>query len=241
MNKNFGKWFLSKVKKAIKDFDMIQDGDRVAVGVSGGKDSTTLVYIMSLLKKYSHINFELIAITLDMGWNVDFTPLKKFCEKHEVPLYIHKTMIGPLLFDYRKEKKPCSLCAKLRGGALYGKAKELGFDTVALGHHGDDAVETLFLNMVFTGRIATFYPNTFLDRKKIRLIRPMVYLKESTIESIVKTVGIPVLQNPCPANGHTNRHEMKKIIDKFESIFPNARDNFIASLKNIDYESFWNS
>lgn len=238
-NKNYNKWFLTDVKRAIRHFSMIGENEKVAVGVSGGKDSSTLLFIMNLLHKKSHYKFDLIAITLDLGWGVDFDPLERFCERLEVELHIVPTMIGEIVFKYRNEKNPCSLCSKLRGGALYDRAKQLGCTAVALGHHADDAAETLLLNMIFTGRLGAFRPTTYLDRRGIKLIRPLVYLEERTIESIARAEGIPVLHNPCPANGHTNRERVKHIIDDIERIFPHVRRNIITSLSNVDMAGLW--
>jgi tRNA 2-thiocytidine biosynthesis protein TtcA len=238
-NKNYNKWFLTKVKRAIRHFSMLDENEKVAVGVSGGKDSSTLLFIMNLLHKKSHFKFDLTAIALDLGLGVDFTPLERFCDRLQVELYIVPTLISQIVFDIRNEKNPCSLCSKLRGGALYDKAKQLGCTAVALGHHGDDAAETLLLNMMFTGKLGAFKPTTYLDRRGIKLIRPLVYLDERTIQSIVKAGDIPVLHNPCSANGKTNRERAKEIIDSMEKVFPNVRQNILTSLSNVDLAGLW--
>ena len=230
MNKNFGKWFLTKVKKAIINYNMIENNDKIAVGVSGGKDSTALLYILDLVRKNSPLNFDIVAISVDLGFGMDYAPLKEFCEKINIPLHIVPSEIGKIVFEIRKEKNPCSLCSKMRRGALDSAAVELGCNKVALAHHADDASETLLLNLIFTGRFSTFEPKTYLSRKNVTLIRPLIYLKEQTIKSIVKSQNLPVIESSCPATGKTYREEMKKLIDRFESIFPKARDNIIAAI-----------
>lgn len=239
MKKSYSKWFLTKVKKAVRDFDMIQNKDRIGIGVSGGKDSIALLFILDLFRKYSHLEFSIHAVSLDLGWGVDYTPLIEFCKNRDIPLHIEKTDIGEIVFYHRKEKNPCSLCSKMRGGALNNVVKQLDCNVVALGHHADDAIETLLLNMIFTGKLGTFQPKIFLDRSGLTLIRPLVYLHEDVIISLVKSENLPIIDNPCPASGVTKREDIKNLIDMMEEIFPSARANLLSSLSNVVYSGLW--
>ena len=239
LKKSYNKWFLSKVKKAINDFDMIKDGDKIGIGMSGGKDSIALLFILDLLRKYSHLDFSIHAVSLDLGWNMDYTPLINFCEMKDIPFYIEKTDIGEIIFEHRKENNPCSLCSKMRGGALNKVVKGLGCNIVALGHHGDDAIETLLLNMIYAGKMGTFKPKIYLDRTDLTLIRPMAYLHEDIISSLVRTEKLPVLDNPCPASGITKREDMKDLINSIEDKFPPARANLLTSLSNVVKSGLW--
>lgn len=235
MDRNYRKWFLSKVKKAVRDYDMIQSGDNIVVGISGGKDSLALLFILNALKRYSALSFDITAVTIDLGWNMDFTPIKNFCDEIKVPFKIIKTYIGKIVFDVRKENNPCSLCSKMRRGALDNAAKELGANKVALGHHGDDMIETLFLNLIFNGRFSTFEPKVFLSRKKLTLIRPLIYLEEKTVSTISNSKKLPVIKNLCPAANKTKRYDVKKLIEHANNIFPRARQNLITALKHQNF------
>ncbi|NLC76679.1 MAG: tRNA 2-thiocytidine(32) synthetase TtcA [Clostridia bacterium] len=239
MKKAYNKWFLTKVKRAIRDYGMIQEGDRVAVGVSGGKDSTALLFILSLLQRQSHLNFDLQAITLDMGLGADMSPLVNYCQQLGIPLHIEPTRIGQIVFDVRQETNPCSLCAKLRRGALHQAALNLRCNKVALGHHLDDAIETLLMNIIFTGQLSSFAPTAYLDRTGLTLIRPLVYVPQETIVSLVRKETLPVIANPCPANGHTQRQKMKELVDRLAEEYPDIRHKFLTALQNIDFENLW--
>lgn len=237
MNRNYGKWFLTKVKKAIIDYKMIDSGDRIAVGLSGGKDSSALLFILDAVRKYSPFRFDMVAVSIDLGWGMDYSPLKKYCNELRVPLEIVETNIGPLVFDVRKESNPCSLCSKMRRGAPDNAAINLGCNKVALAHHADDIMETLFLNLIFTGRFTTFEPMTYLSRKNLTLIRPLIYLDERTIKTIVSAKNLPVIESPCPVSGTTMRVEMKALLDHMEKIFPKARPNILAAMKRKNFFS----
>lgn len=231
MNKNYNKWFLTKVKQAIKDFHMIKKEDKVAVGLSGGKDSLSLLFILSLLQKYSHLEFQLAAITLNMGWDMDTIPLKAFCDHLEVPFYEEPTEIAQIVFDERKEKNPCALCGKLRRGALVNTAKKLGFNKVALGHHGDDAIETLLLNSTLGGNLSSFTPLiNYLD-SGITIIRPLIYLRERTIISLTQAEQFPVQPSPCPLDKHTKRQEMKDLVTEIENRISGSGNNLLVALR----------
>lgn len=231
MNRNYGKWFLTNVKKAIIDYKMIEDGDVIAIGVSGGKDSSALLFMLDLVRKHSPFPFEMIAITIDLGFGMDFEPVRNFCNQLSIPYHIEKTHIGKIVFDIRKESNPCSLCAKMRRGALVNAAKKLGCNKIALGHHGDDAIETLFLNLLFTGRLDTFLPSTHLSRKNLAQIRPLIYLSEQTVKSVVYAKKLPVISNLCPVSGSTERNKIKTLIDQMEDLFPTSRANILSALK----------
>ena len=207
------KHILGYARKAINDFGMIKAGDKVAVGLSGGKDSILTLITLAQLRKFYPEKFEVIAITLDMGVEgFDVTSLKKLCEEYDVEYIIEKTHIKEIVFDIRKEKNPCSLCANLRRGILYDTAKKYGCNKVALGHHMDDVMETFMMSLIYEGRVHTFLPITYLSRKDISVIRPMIYTPESEIKHLVKKYGIEVVKNNCPANGETKRQYVKELI-----------------------------
>lgn len=204
---------LSYVRRAVDDYNMISDGDRIAVGVSGGKDSVTLALALNALKRFYPKKFEIVPITLDMGLNgMDFTPLSDFFKEQGMDLIIKKTNIAEILFDIRQEKNPCSLCAKLRRGALHDAALEAGCRKVALGHHNDDVLETFFLCLFYEGRISCFSPVTYLDRKDIHLIRPLIYMSESDVKGFITRSSSVVVHNTCPADGYTKRQYAKDLI-----------------------------
>ncbi|HBH3102795.1 TPA: tRNA 2-thiocytidine biosynthesis protein TtcA, partial [Clostridioides difficile] len=210
---------LSKARKAIQDFDMIQENDKIAVGLSGGKDSLTLLHILKNYQRFSPQNFELIAITLNTG-GVDNSPLDKLCKEINVPFYEFQTDIKEIVFDIRQEKNPCALCANLRRGALNDNAKKLGCNKVALGHHKDDAIETFLMSMFYEGRVNCFSPKTYLDRQDLTVIRPMIYIEEYMTKKISKDSNYPIITNPCPANGHTRREYIKNLIANLNKEMP---------------------
>ncbi len=239
--RNYRKWFLTRVKKAIGDYRMIAEGDRVVAGVSGGKDSTALLFILAYLRDYSHFRFELEAVMLDMGWGaVDFEPHRELCRRLGVPLYIKPYPISRVIREKEKEgMNPCHLCGKLRAGILNTIALELGAHRVALGHHLDDVIETWFLNLIFTGQMKTFRPSTFLSNTGLTLIRPLVYLPERITGGLVQSEGLPVIKNPCPYNGFTKRDEMKRIVNELAGRYPDFRERFLTGLQNVSRENMW--
>ena len=212
------KRLLSYTRRAIDDYSMIEEGDKIAVGVSAGKDSLTLLCAMAYLRRFYPKKFDLIAITIDMGFEggMDFTPIKELCEKLDVPYHIIPTQISKIIFDVRKESNPCSLCAKMRRGALHNAAKELGCTSVALGHHFDDVVETFMLNLFFEGRLGCFSPVTHLSRVGIKLIRPMIYMPEKDVKEFTNKNELPVITSPCPADKTTERESMKQLLHSLE-------------------------
>lgn len=231
---------LGCVRRAVEEFNMIENGDRVAVGVSGGKDSLALLKALALYRRFSPVEYELYGIMLDMGFqDIDTSNIEAFCDEIGVPLIIKHTRIGKIVFDERKESNPCSLCARMRRGALHNAAIELGCKKVALGHHRDDAIETLFLSLLYEARINTFSPVTYLDRKDVTVIRPLIFAPEIEIIKATKRAGLPVLKNPCPADGITKRHEMKDLLEHIVTIVPNAREQILSALVNRDQYRLW--
>lgn len=209
---------LSFIRRSVDDYKMIEDGDRIAVGVSGGKDSSALALGLNALKRFYPQKFEIIPITLDMGFKgMDFSPLSSYFEKEGMKLFIQKTNIAEIVFDIRQEKSPCSLCAKLRRGALHDAAKEHGCNKVALGHHFDDVIETFFLSLFYEGRIGCFSPVTYLDRKDIHVIRPLIYMTEHQVMGFMSRNSVPTIKSLCPADGNTKREDMKNFIRKLNS------------------------
>ena len=230
---------LSKTRQAINDFNMISDGDKIAVGLSGGKDSVTLLHILKNYQKFSPQKFDLIAITLNPG-DVDNGPLHTLCKKINVPFYEIQTDIAKIVFDIKNEKNPCSLCAKLRRGALNDAAMKLGCTKVALGHHKDDAVETFVMTMFYEGRVNCFAPKSYMEKFNLTIIIPMVYIDEYMIKKAVKDYNYPIIKNPCPADGHTKRQEVKDLIKNLNSTFPNLKNKLFSALNNSDQLYIWN-
>ena len=225
---------LSYLRRCDSDFNLIESGDRVAVGLSGGKDSLTLLYALAAYRRFCSHPFELCAVSIDPGSGCDFSPMEKLCDSLDVPYYIEKTDIAPVVFDVRKEKNPCSLCAKMRRGALDNKLNELGYNVLALGHNADDLVETFLLGMIFEGRLTTLQPKSMMERAGIKLIRPLIYVREKETEAFVRENNIPIVVNPCPANGFTYREKMKELIEYMNGIAPIAFDRIHAALVNPD-------
>lgn len=234
------KHLLGDLRRADQDFQMIQPGDRIAVGVSGGKDSLVLLYAMALYRKFSPHPFELTALTITMGLEpFDLSGIRALCEKLEVPYLVKETQIGQIVFEERKEANPCALCAKMRRGALATTCAENGFNKVALGHHRDDALETLLMSALFEARIHTFHPVTKLERTGVTQLRPLVYASEKQMISIAKRLALPVVKSPCPVNGETRRAEMKQLLDALCRKYPNAREQLLSALKNESQYGLW--
>lgn len=229
---------LSKTRQAINDFQLIEDGDKIAVGLSGGKDSLTLLHILNAYQRFSPQKFDLIAITLNPG-DVDNSPLHKLCEDLSVEFHEIQTNITEIVFDIRKEKNPCSLCANLRRGALNDNAKKLGCNKVALGHHKDDAIETLMLSISYEGRINCFSPKSTMEKYDITLIRPMVYIDETMIKKAVRLYNYPVIKNPCPADGKTKRQDIKELIRNMDKQMPGFKKSLFGCLNNSEQLFIW--
>ncbi len=204
---------LSLVRRACEDYNMIQEGDKIAVGVSGGKDSLALLMALKEMQRFYPVKYEVVGITVSLGLpGFDLSNVKELCERIGVEYYVLETDIGEIIFDIRKEKNPCSLCAKMRKGALNAEAERLGINKIALGHNKDDIIETFFMSLFYEGRISTFAPVTFLDRKKLHSIRPLMYVPEADIVSFAKRSNLPVVKSPCPVDGKTKRQETKEFI-----------------------------
>lgn len=210
------KRIVSRVRKAVEDYDMIENGDRIAVGVSGGKDSLVLLGALASLSRYYPKKFTVVGLTLDMGYKLDYSGIKKYCDELGVEYIVKETDIAEVVFDYRKEENPCSLCSKLRRGALNDLAIEHGCKRVALGHHNDDVLETFLLSLLYEGRINCFTPVTYLDRTDLYSIRPMIYVRECDIKSVANRLELPVVKSNCPADGKTKREEIKNILQTLD-------------------------
>lgn len=223
------------LRKAIQDYGMLQPGDRVCVGVSGGKDSVALTVALARLQKYIGIPFELVAVSLDPqfgGRRADYAPLQALFAQYGVPYQVRRCEIGRVVFELRQEPNPCALCAKMRRGLLHSTAKELGCNKVALGHHLDDAVETFYMNLWGEGRIGCFSPVTYLSRKDLTLIRPMLLATEAEVWHAVHSLGLPVVKNACPADGATRRQQMKEFVQLMAKRDPAFRQKMLGALQH---------
>ena len=230
---------LSFVRRAVDDYEMIAEGDRIAVGISGGKDSLALLAGLAGLRYFYPKKFELVALTVDMGFDgVDFSAIEALCRELDVPYHVKKTEIAQIIFDIRKEKNPCSLCAKMRRGVLHSTAKDLGCNKIAFGHHFDDVVETFMLNLFHEGRIGCFQPVTYLSRADITLIRPRIYMPEKDVRYFANRENLPVVKSPCPADGHTEREEMKKLLDTLERQHKGIRHRIFGAISRGEIDGF---
>ena len=229
---------LGLMRRCIDDYDMIGEGDRIAVGVSGGKDSLVLLQLLAYLRKFFNKSFALEAITIDMGLGMDYSGIAALCQKLDVPYHIIKTEIGPIIFDHRKEKNPCSMCAKMRRGALNQAILDRGFNKLALGHHYDDAVETFVMNLLFEGRIGCFQPVTNLDRTGIIQIRPMLYIHEKTVDNFASRKGLPILENRCPVDKTTKREEVKQLIYTLSQTYPDLKERIFGAMQRYPLEEW---
>ena len=224
---------LSYTRRAVDDYRMILPGDRIAVGISGGKDSLTLLYALHGLKRFYPSAFELQAITVDLGFpDFDLSRIQALCEQLEVPYTIVKSEIGQIIFQERKETNPCSLCAKMRKGALNEKAKELGCNKIAYAHHQDDVVETILLSLIYEGRFYSFSPYTYLDRMDLTVIRPMLYIPEAEVIGFQNLMKLPVCKSPCPADGHTRREYAKDLLRQLNQENPGVKERMFSAILN---------
>ena len=231
---------LGAIRRADQDFGMIQPGDRVAVGVSGGKDSLLLLEALARYRSFAPNPFELTAITVSMGLEpFDLSGIRAMCARLDVPYAVEQTQIGRIVFEERREKNPCALCAKMRRGALARACLNQNCNKLALGHHRDDALETLMMSVIFEGRLHTFHPVTRLERTGIVQIRPMAYLSEKEVIHEAKKLNLPVVKSPCPANGETRRAEMKALLDALCRKYPNAREQMLSALMNQEQYGLW--
>ena len=220
------------VRKCLDDYRMISPGDKIAVGVSGGKDSLTLLSVLAALRSYYPAPFTLTAVTIDLGLpGMDFSPVARYCERLNVEYFCKKTELGPIIFDCRKEKNPCSMCAKMRRGALGDAVNELGIHKIALGHHFDDAVETFLMSLLYEGRIGCFEPVTYLSRSGVTQIRPLLYVGEKAIEHFAQEQSLPIVHNVCPADKHTKRQEVKELIASMQAQYPDLKTKIFGAMQ----------
>ena len=223
---------LGLVRRCVEDYNMIEAGETVAVGVSGGKDSLLTLTTLARLRAFYPKPFQVQAITLETGMpDMDFQPVADYCRELDVPYIRIAVPVYDIVFRERQEKNPCSLCAKLRRGSLHTALTERGIHKIALGHHYDDAVETLLMNLLFEGRIGCFQPVTYLDRTGITQIRPLLYCREEEIRRVARRLELPVVENPCPANGHSRRQEVKELISGLEGRYPDIKQKLFGSLQ----------
>lgn len=231
--------FTSLVRRGVEDFGMIEAGDRIAVGVSGGKDSLVLLCSLAHLRSFFPRNFELFAITLDLGFpGMDFSPVAELCREIGVPYTLIKTDIREIVFDVRREDNPCSLCSKMRRGALNNSIKELGANKLALGHHADDAVETFMLSLVFEGRISCFKPATYMSRAEVWQIRPMIYAQEWQVAKVCRELELPVVETTCPEDRESKRREIKELIAALKKDYPDIKSKIFGAMKRLPLEGW---
>ena len=229
---------LSLTRRCVEDYEMICPGDRIAVGVSGGKDSLTLLLALARLREFYPIPFTVEAITLDMGHAdgiapMDFSPVEALCRELDVPYTTLRSEIQHISFDLRREKNPCSMCAKMRRGALHAALRERGISKIALGHHYDDAVETFFMSLIFEGRLSCFQPVTYLDRTGVTQIRPLLYCGENLIRNTARRLELPVVENHCPANGNTKRQEIKELVFSLQGQYPGLKARAFGAMQRL--------
>ncbi len=223
-----------KVRAAVEHYQLIDEGDRIAVGVSGGKDSLFLLWSMAQLARYYPKKFSLLAVTADPcfgGKETDFSGIEAFCRELSVPYLIRRTNLGPIIFEERREKNPCGLCAKMRRGILHNICVERGFNKIALGHHFDDAAQTFLMNLFYGGSIGCFSPKSYLSRKDLTLIRPLIFCEEREIKKEASKRGFPVVKSGCPADGNTARRDTQRLISSLEREFPDLRTKLVGALQ----------
>jgi tRNA(Ile)-lysidine synthase TilS/MesJ len=226
--------FSGTVRRAVDDYHMISEGDRIAVGISGGKDSMLLLAVMNHLRTYYPIPFSLEAITIELGFEgMDFTPVQQFCDELGIPYTCLKTDIKEIVFDVRKEDNPCSLCSKMRRGAINDAITQRGIHKLALGHHFDDAVETFMMSLLFEGRISCFRPVTFLNRSGVTQIRPLVYAGEKKIANLAAELQLPIVENPCPEDKTSKRYEIKKLLAQMSQDYPDLKSKIFGAMQRM--------
>ena len=234
---------LSALRRAVNDFNMIEEGDKIVVGLSGGKDSIVLVSALKEFQRFSPARFELEAVTIDIGFSgVDQTEVERtvdYLKKIDVPYHREKTQIAEIVFDVRGESNPCSLCAKMRRGALNNYINSVGAHDLALGHNADDVAETLLMSMCFEGRLSTFQPVSFMDRSKVRLIRPLIYIDEKYIKGVARRYEMPIIHNPCPSNFNSKRQWAKETIETLNKQIPFAEDRIKSAIFHPERNNLW--
>ena len=224
---------LSYTRKAVDEYQMSQPGDKIAVGISGGKDSLTLLYALHGLRRFYPNHFDIEAITVSLGFDgFDLSPIRSLCEELAIPYTIVDTEIGHIVFDERKEGNPCSLCAKMRKGAFNQEAKRLGCNKVAYAHHKDDIVETMLLSLIFEGRFYSFSPRTYLDRMDLTVIRPLMFVEEADVIGFKNKYDLPVVKSPCPADGYTKRQYAKDLLRQLNLEHPGVKNRMFTAIQN---------
>ena len=228
---------LGCLRKADQDFELISPGDRIAVGVSGGKDSLLLLHALSLYRQFAKKDFSILAVTVTLGLEpFDLSPVRALCDRLGIEYLIRETEIGKIIFEYRHEKNPCALCARMRRAVLSNTCVETGCNKLALGHHREDAVETLLMSLFYEGRFHTFHPKTLMSRTGITVIRPLIYLPEPHVKHMSRVLDLPVIVSPCPADGETRRAEMKELLRKLRQHYPDANERFLHALQQDRYD-----
>lgn len=224
---------MSQTRRAIDDYGMIHTGDKIAIGISGGKDSLTLLYALHGLQRFYPEKFDLEAITVDLG-NPDFdlSHIRHLCETMQIPYTVVKTEIAQIVFEERKEKNPCSLCAKMRKGALNDAVKKLGCNKIAYAHHKDDIVETMMMSLIYEGHFYSFPPITHLDRTNLTVIRPLMYVSEADVKGFCRKYQLPVVKSPCPADGYTKRQYVKDLLRKLNLENPGVKERMFSAIIN---------
>ncbi|MDE7191473.1 MAG: tRNA lysidine(34) synthetase TilS [Clostridia bacterium] len=231
---------LSLTRKAISDYSMIQDGDKIAVGLSGGKDSMALLAILAAYKKFAPEKFDLVAINIDLGLDTDKDEVeatRQYCQSVGVEFVVERTQIYDVILE-RGEKSPCSLCSKMRRGALNGIAKQYGCNKLALGHHADDVLETFFLSLIYEGRISTFMPTSHMDRSNITLIRPFIYVEEKYLSGLARRYNLPIIHNPCPQDKNTKREDIKKLVESLDEKY-GCKQLMLTALFHPERNNLW--
>ena len=230
---------LSYVRRAVQDYNMIAEGDRIAIGISGGKDSLILALALSHLKRFYPKSFEIMGITVSLGFdNFDLSEVGSFFDTLQVPFYVCNTQIAQIIFEERKESNPCSLCSKMRKGALYEEAKKMGCTKIALGHNKDDINETLLMSLFYEERIHTMAPVTYMDQVDLHIIRPLIYAPEKDIRGFVKKEGLPVVKSPCPADGQTKRETTKELISSLQRDIPRLPEHLFGAIQRSTIEGW---
>lgn len=239
MSQRLIKRMFRQVRDANIKYKLIESGDRIAVAMSGGKDSFAMLYFIDLLLKHTPLLFEIMPVYMDLGFGNDSSPISEFCRSMGYELLIEESNIGKVVFESRKEDNPCALCSHLRRGALSRIAVSQGCNKLALGHHLDDVVNTLFMSVLYEGRYHVFKPFTYLSRMNISVIRPLVYVEERDIKSLCSYINIQPIKNLCPADGVTKRSETAVIVNNIEQLHPGAKRKFLASIENANPADFW--
>lgn len=230
---------MSLTRQAIDDYHMIGNGDRIAVGISGGKDSLTLLYALHGLMRFYPQRFTLCAVTVDLGFdNLHLEQIKQLCDELDIPYHIVRTEIAQIVFETRKESNPCSLCAKMRKGALNEAMLAAGCNKIAYAHHKDDVIETMMMSLLYEGRLHTFQPVTHLDRTGITVIRPLIYLNEADIIGFVRKNQVPVVKSPCPVDGHTRREYIKQLIRNLNLENPGVKERMFTAVQNSQLDGW---